>query len=252
MYADSINFPPVTSYEKIIDTGDSACTLAGGGWFASANSGYWGSTPAQLAPVGNGDKTATFALQLPKSGQYDIFAWWVAANNRSTSTPFVVRHSGGTDTVRMNQTLNGSKWNRIGNWSFAGDSTNAVVITNATTAGSYVVADAIRIVSYDSTASGVEPRAESVSPPAGWSLGANYPNPFNPSTEIRFTIPRVSAVTLSVVDLLGREVAVLLKGSVNAGRHEIRWDASGMPSGVYICQLRSGTTLLTHRMMLLR
>lgn len=76
-----------------------------------------------------------------------------------------------------------------------------------------------------------------VSPPGDFGLHANYPNPFNPSTTVRYSIPVSGWVTLSVVDLLGRRVATLIDGHVVAGTHSTDWNAATLPSGVYFGRL---------------
>jgi lysophospholipase L1-like esterase len=73
--------------------------------------------------------------------------------------------------------------------------------------------------------------------PAGYSLNQNYPNPFNPSTTIAFALPVVSHVTLRVFDIVGREVAVLVRGTVAAGVHRVVWDAQEAAGGVYLYRL---------------
>jgi hypothetical protein len=70
-----------------------------------------------------------------------------------------------------------------------------------------------------------------------WSLSQNYPNPFNPNTAISYQLSAFSRVKLSVVDVLGREVATLVNDIRPAGEHIVSWNAAGMPSGVYICRL---------------
>ena len=80
----------------------------------------------------------------------------------------------------------------------------------------------------------------------------NSPNPFNPSTVIRFALPADAAVRLAVYDLLGRQVAVLIDSRLTAGNHEARFDASSLPSGVYIYQLTAGGRSLTRTMHLLK
>ncbi|NLT51206.1 MAG: DUF4091 domain-containing protein [Ignavibacteria bacterium] len=64
-----------------------------------------------------------------------------------------------------------------------------------------------------------------------------FPNPFNPSTAIKFSIPKKAFVSLKIFDILGREVAELLTSETEAGEHTVRWDASNMTSGVYFCHL---------------
>ena len=75
-----------------------------------------------------------------------------------------------------------------------------------------------------------------------------FPNPFNPATTITFTLAASARLTLAVYDMLGRQIRTLATGRFEAGRHTFRWDASGTPSGVYICRLegtpRPGTLKL--------
>ena len=80
----------------------------------------------------------------------------------------------------------------------------------------------------------------------------NHPNPFNPTTTIRFSLPVDARARLSVHDLLAREVAVLFDGEVAAGEHETRFDATGLPSGVYLYRLVAGGRTVTRSMHLLR
>jgi hypothetical protein len=69
-------------------------------------------------------------------------------------------------------------------------------------------------------------------------LFQNYPNPFNPATVIRFELPSPSIVTLRVFNLLGQEVAVLMKGvDLDIGIQEVEFDAGGLPSGLYLYRL---------------
>lgn len=85
-------------------------------------------------------------------------------------------------------------------------------------------------------------------------LNQNYPNPFNPGTRIKFNISGTSpALTfLTVYDILGREVAVLVDEELNPGSYEINWDASNYPSGVYLYKLTSGNFTETRKMVLLK
>jgi hypothetical protein len=88
--------------------------------------------------------------------------------------------------------------------------------------------------------------------PGTFRLEQNYPNPFNPSTTIRYSIPRRSHVTLTVFSLLGQQVAVLVGAQQDAGSHEIRFDASGLASGVYFYRLTAEGHTGTRKLVLLR
>ncbi len=90
----------------------------------------------------------------------------------------------------------------------------------------------------------------------GFSLKGNYPNPFNPSTTIEFEIPAGTQgnITLKIYDMLGREVAVLVKEPLNPGIHKAVFDPSkhGCSSGVYFCRLSGGGKSLAHKMIFLK
>lgn len=85
-------------------------------------------------------------------------------------------------------------------------------------------------------------------------LGQNYPNPFNPTTEIEFNIQEGfrGPVRLTINDILGREVAVLIDGPMSAGTHRVAWDGARFPSGLYLYRLTAGASSATRRMVLLR
>jgi hypothetical protein len=75
--------------------------------------------------------------------------------------------------------------------------------------------------------------------PAAFSLAQNFPNPFNPSTTLRFSIAESRFVDLRIVDVLGREVATLVKEPMQPGTYSVDWNAGGLPSGMYVAVLRA-------------
>lgn len=84
------------------------------------------------------------------------------------------------------------------------------------------------------------------------ALVRNYPNPFNPSTNITYQVPEAGRIMLTVTDVLGRQVAVLVNGPKDAGVHTISWNAENAGSGVYFAVLQNGVTQRTMKMMLTR
>lgn len=86
----------------------------------------------------------------------------------------------------------------------------------------------------------------------GIALHEPYPNPFNPGTTMRYELPESKEVRLIVYDMVGREVSVLVNGRKDAGVHEVRFDGSGLASGVYITRLTAGTSVHTRKLLLLR
>ncbi len=88
--------------------------------------------------------------------------------------------------------------------------------------------------------------------PERFVLEQNYPNPFNPSTTIRYGLPQKSAVQLTIFNTLGQQVATIVQGEQEAGNHEVRFDASGLSSGVYFYRLSAGQFVQTRKLLLLR
>ena len=88
--------------------------------------------------------------------------------------------------------------------------------------------------------------------PTALGLEQNYPNPFNPSTVIKYQLPAAGQVQLVVYDMLGREVKVLLNEMKAPGSYEVRFDAAGLASGVYLCRLTAGGFVQTRKMIFAR
>jgi len=88
--------------------------------------------------------------------------------------------------------------------------------------------------------------------PTEFGLDQNYPNPFNPSTNIQFRLPQAAQVTLNVYDMLGRKVMTLVNEQRSAGIHNVRFDASGLASGMYIYRIDAGSFNSIKKMMLIK
>jgi hypothetical protein len=87
---------------------------------------------------------------------------------------------------------------------------------------------------------------------SNFTLGQNYPNPFNPSTTIRYGLPQRSNVSLAVYNTLGQQVTVLQEGEEEAGYHDVKFDASNLPSGLYFYRLQAGSDVETRTLCLVR
>lgn len=96
------------------------------------------------------------------------------------------------------------------------------------------------------------PVAAATETPAGFSLGEAWPNPFNPSATISYSLEETRPVTLLVHDLSGRRVATLVDGLQSAGEHEAIFDAAGLPSGLYLATLSAGGRSQTRKLTLLK
>jgi hypothetical protein len=106
-------------------------------------------------------------------------------------------------------------------------------------------------------ASDIEQNAEIM--PIDFFLAQNFPNPFNPSTKIRYDIPKTSLTSLKVYDVLGNEIITLVNEEKPAGNYEVEFDAPGLPSGVYFYRLQAvpigrqaGSFVETKKMVLMK
>jgi hypothetical protein len=88
--------------------------------------------------------------------------------------------------------------------------------------------------------------------PSSFQVSQNFPNPFNPTTTIEFSIPRTDRVTIVIHDLLGREIAVLLNEDMAAGFHRVAFNGRSLPSGTYYYTVRTTVYSKTRRMVLLK
>jgi hypothetical protein len=88
--------------------------------------------------------------------------------------------------------------------------------------------------------------------PARFSLSANYPNPFNASTVIPFSLPQAGDVRIEVYDLLGRRIETLIQANLPAGYHQVTWHASDRSSGIYFYMIEAGKSREIRRMLLLK
>ncbi|RPI06640.1 MAG: T9SS C-terminal target domain-containing protein [Ignavibacteriae bacterium] len=102
----------------------------------------------------------------------------------------------------------------------------------------------------NTTPTTVEHRGSDI--PNTFSLFTNYPNPFNPSTKIRYAIPQNSYITLKVFDLRGREIATLVNEKKAPGNYEVTFNAGNLTSGIYFYQLRTENYIQTKKMILLQ
>jgi hypothetical protein len=100
---------------------------------------------------------------------------------------------------------------------------------------------------------GVAPLAgEATEEPQNFCLSQNRPNPFNPTTEIAFTLPEEREISLKVFDMLGREVTNLASGRWTAGNHRISFNATELPSGIYIYKMNAGSFVDVKKMILMK
>ena len=192
---------------------------------------------------------ATWTPSLPADGVYEVSAY-ISSIGNATDARYLVSYNGGSVTKSINQSQNGDSWVSLGSYSFTKGSGGSVRLGDQSSSqGQTLAFDAVRWSRTQNLAAGVLTTAEV---PGGFFLGQNYPNPFNPGTSFEFQVPSSGLVTLSVYDLLGREVAALINDVRPAGVYQIRWDASSLPSGVYYYRLRAREFTESKKMVLMK
>ncbi len=222
-----------TNSPIVFDTGDACCYREVGEWFESANTPYYGGTPARLFAAGDGSGTATFLLEGIAPGRYVVEAWWVPSFNRATDTPYTVYHQGAGTTVRVDQSNAATlgQWNELGLFDLApGDS---VVVSNdasGTTSPAYVCVDALRLTPVTATA--VERPARR---PATPTLDL-YPNPTRGAVTLRYILNHPGRVSGSVVDVLGR-VVYRFDDEGSPGERQLHLDWTAPAPGLYLVRL---------------
>lgn len=122
----------------------------------------------------------------------------------------------------------------------------------ATKIGSTSFKSAYSLAIRGSVVTAVEaPRAETNAPKI-FALAQNHPNPFNPTTAIKFYLPSNAEAKLKVFDLSGREVATLVQGKLVAGEHQVHFDASTLAAGVYVYRLEAAGQVATRKLLLVK
>jgi hypothetical protein len=140
-----------------------------------------------------------------------------------------------------------------GNWSLVSAGLPLVTVNTLAIAGTYIVAGTAARGIWRrplSELTAIAPRMEGEIP--GFiALGQNFPNPFNPSTTIHYALPHRYNVTLSVYNTLGQKVADLVSETQDAGYHEVRFEGSGLSSGVYFYRIQAGSFVATKKLLMI-
>ena len=197
---------------------------------------------------GNGDNKISYNSGTIESGVYDIYGWWVSSSQNASDTKFILDANGNQTIIERSQKLAGGQWNHLSQVELA--SPGQISIELSDNADGYVVADAFRII-YRGPATSVKENQIADS----FELYANYPNPFNPSTTIKFRLNNKEKVQLRVFNSLGQLVTVLVNRELGIGVHEVIFNSSNygnLSSGVYYYQLVTETFSQTKGMILVK
>jgi hypothetical protein len=161
--------------ELIIDNGDGLPWVqAQGAWTVSSGPGQWKTNYWHDGNTGKGTKAVKFTPNLPLAGQYAVFVWHRSSGNRASNVPVDIAGRDGTNTVTVNQKVNGSRWVPLGTFTFEAGTNGFVRIRNDGTDG-YVMADAVRFVKMSSPAPTLEPASlsDAAEPPRSSAAALN-------------------------------------------------------------------------------
>ncbi|KAB2910034.1 MAG: family 10 glycosylhydrolase [Ignavibacteriaceae bacterium] len=193
---------------------------------------------------------------------YGVYAFFIPNFAFTDSARYTITGELGDTTVVFSQRNVGNKsWVKLGDVYLTPGKKSVLKLDNTLAEyGKYVVADAAmlllnRDLSPDVVITSVQRDcivADEI--PLNFELSQNFPNPFNPSTVISFSIPETEAVKLKIYDITGREIATLLNETKQAGSYSIEFDAGAyqLASGVYFYSLEAGKVRLTRKMVLLK
>ncbi len=224
-----------------------------GGTWTQSNSGLTNTNVIALAASGTNLFAGTYGGGVFFSGNSG--ASWTAVNSGLTNlyiSSFAVYGSNvfvGTQGGIFVTADNGTNWTSVSTGLSGSTSIGALEIMGTTlfagTGGTGVwrrpLAEMISI-----------PKQDASTAPAALRLEQNFPNPFNPSTTISYSLPSDAAVQLRVFDALGREVAVLVNEMKSVGSHNVQFNAGGLNSGLYLYRLEANGAVLGGKMTLMK
>jgi hypothetical protein len=178
---------------------------------------------------------------------------WVANAGTGTGNYVGITGIGSNWWTVRGTAIVGTSTNNGANWSTAYTTpagTFVHITTSRTGSGLLYATKSNGQVSKYGVTTGINPIGGQIAD--NYSLSQNYPNPFNPSTNISFAIPQNGFVSLKVYNMLGKEVATLVNGNLNAGAHNYNFNASNLASGMYFYKLEAGNFTETKKMILVK
>jgi len=245
-------YAEVLNYFEIIDNENLLNYEEHGSWYTSVAQAYGSSS--RYAWLNSSPKAyARFYINLKKSGLYEIFEI-VPTTVNSTDDALYQFSIGGIiiDSIYIDQNQGSGGWVSLGQYFFPSDTEIELKLidTGNSTVGDVIRADAIKLNLIQEISRIQQDNLSKV--PSQFHLGQNYPNPFNPTTIINYELPITNYVELSIYNLLGQKVTILLSEKQNAGYHQVVWDASRFSSGVYYYRIEAGEFQDVKKMVLIK
>ncbi|MCA1800876.1 MAG: family 10 glycosylhydrolase [Rhodothermaceae bacterium] len=270
-YTHSALIPGRKSFERrpaaAISRPESPGTDVTGTWLTSNNPGFDG-TVWVFDPEGSSNGSITYALDVPEEAWYDLYVWTTPGENFTDTLQF---SPGTVDGNRLRFTTETGDGGTLkipvgnGGWQHAGtlyidsstDDTTVSILSSGTD-GKPAAADAVmaavnRKLSPGTAVSIEQERIAERMHPGSATIKVNYPNPFNPTTTIVYSVTEPSRIRITVHDLLGRTVATLTDAAATPGSHTVMFDAAGYASGLYMVRIYAdGKPAGSRKIMLIR
>lgn len=252
------SYPPYSEplwreYKTIIKVSDSINTKKSGTWSLSLLAGYENfSYYAIDSPFAKID----YYINVPISGNYEIYAFQVTATDRTLNAPLTVFDSSDNPlTVKINQSLaSNGRWFKICDLPLKKGYSKVATITNEGIAkNSKISADAVMIIlnrKLSPVITSVE-QEKNTKGKGNFNLN-NYPNPFNNGTKIVFSLSKSEAVQLKVLNILGQTIHISVIPNPIVGYNEIVLDSTLLPSGTYLCQIIQNSLTETHKILVIK
>jgi hypothetical protein len=213
-------------------------------------------------PEGSGS-AIEWSANVPWTAWYDVYVFNPVANFESSQS---VSYSSWGDLGRKDTTINqrsaGRGWVKIGTqFITSGNRKFAEVRSGSVNSGRHVFADGAMLIlnrklSPDIELDGMllsDSKVKTPNVPVGPVLHQNFPNPFNPSTSIQFSLPHRDSVSIDVLDVSGKVVrSVVVNREYQSGTHSILFDGSSLASGVYLMRMQTSAGSVTKKLTLLK
>jgi hypothetical protein len=130
--------------DKVIVDNPDATVDPEGDWSTLSGHGDGYGDDLRYKAGGTGSATVTWTPDIPGTGNFNVYAWWIGGGSRATNAPYTINYDGGSETVRVNQKATTGQWNLLGTYDFAAGTSGSVVLSDGPDADGTVVGDAIK------------------------------------------------------------------------------------------------------------
>ena len=226
--SDSLNtIPNATNPQIVIDNTDSGCTFSAPWTVSTGIAGFYGINYNYFPTAGS--NWAKWTPVIPEDGNYRIFMRWTATSSRPTAAPVEIKHTEGTSTVKVNQTLDGGKWNFLGSYQFTAGSSNYAKIICSN--GINTIADAVLFEKVPTETALQNVKSENVQ----FRIRTNYDTN---SIHAFFNCSKRAVASLKIYSIYGTLLnEVFNKISFSTGENSFKFSAQGLTKGMYLAVL---------------